>query len=136
MFSKHKENCINILDKLILINDSLIDYDTIDNNGCISQDIIKLFKLFDETIDDKYLEYKYANVYKIKENIEKFINEYKSKKKLLENLYFKQNSFIVERDKKISSLDVLYKKINKALEELNKYKSEKTNLGMFNFIKK
>ena len=44
------------------------------------------------------------------EEIEKFINEYNSKKILLENLYFKQNSFIVERDKKISSSDVLYKK--------------------------
>lgn len=136
IFSKHKENCINILDKLILINDSLIDYDTIDNNDCISQDIIKLFKLFDETLDEKYLKYKYTNVYKIKENIEKFINEYNSKKILLENLYFKQNSFIVEKDKKISSLDVLYKKIINTLEELNKCKSEKTDLRMFNFIKK
>ena len=136
IYNKHKENCINILDKLILINDSLIDYDVIDYNDCISQDIIKLFKLFDETLDEKYLEYKYANVYKIKENIEKFINEYNSKKILLENLCFKQNSFILEKDKKISSFYILYKKINNTLEELNKCKSEISNLGMFNFIKK
>lgn len=136
IYSEHKENCINILDKLILINDSLIDYDIIDYNDCISQDIIKLFKLFNETLDEKYLEYKYVNVYKIKEEIEKFINEYNSKKILLENLYFKQNSFIVERDKKISSLDILYKKINNTLEELNKCKIEKTNSGILNFVKK